>query len=255
MRTALVTGATRGIGRAIVEELARAGMRVIVTGRDTAAGSEVARAIGDQAVFRSLDQTSEADIDAIAASTDELDVLVNNAGTTFDGFDATVARKTLDANFVGMMKLTDRLLPRVRAGGRIVMVSSGMGQVDCLSPALREEVMSPTLDRAGLLAFADRFVADVARGDHTKRGWPTNAYRISKVTMNAYVRILARELAADPRGILVNATCPGWVRTNMGGSSAPRSPAQGAETPVWLAQLPDGGPHGGFFRDKQPIEW
>lgn len=71
--------------------------------------------------------------------------------------------------------------------------------------------------------------------------------------MNTYVRILARELAADPRRILVNAACPGWVRTRMGGKSAPRSPEEGAKTPIFLALLPEGGPSGGFFRDERPV--
>jgi carbonyl reductase 1 len=144
----------------------------------------------------------------------------------------------------------------MRANGRIVMVSSGMGEVSCLGAALREEVMRPTLDRAALVAFTDRFVADVAAGTHAKHGWPSNAYRVSKVAMNAYVRILARDLASDPRRILVNAACPGWVRTDMGGSSAPRSPAEGAKTPVFLATLPEGDARsGGFYRDEQLIAW
>jgi carbonyl reductase 1 len=73
--------------------------------------------------------------------------------------------------------------------------------------------------------------------------------------MNALVRVLARELAADPRRILVNAACPGWVRTRMGGHAAPRSVEHGARTPVWLALLPEGGKSGGFFRDERPIPW
>jgi carbonyl reductase 1 len=121
---------------------------------------------------------------------------------------------------------------------------------------LQTEVMSPSLDRAGLVAFVDRFVADVAAGRHTTRGWPSNAYRVSKIAMNAYVRILARELAGDPRKILVNAACPGWVRTAMGGSGAPRSPEQGAKTPVWLALLPPGESRsGGLYRDETLADW
>ena len=242
-RVALVTGATRGIGQAIARELARHGLRIIVGGRDARLGEKVAGELGGGASFQALDVTDAGSIEAIAARLEReggLDVLVNNAGASFDGFDASVARRTLDVNFIGMMRLTDRLLPLLRPNARIVMVSSGMGDVSSLGPALRQEVMSPSLDRAGLVAFVDRFVADVAAGTHTKSGWPSNAYRVSKIAMNAYVRILARELAGDPRNILVNAACPGWVRTAMGGPGAPRSPEEGAED-AGLARAPAGG--------------
>jgi carbonyl reductase 1 len=256
-RLALVTGATRGIGEAIARELAHHGLRVVVAGRDAARGEEVARALAGGATFRALDVTDPASIDRIATELEGgLDVLVNNAGASFHGFDAAVARRTLDVNFVGMMKLTDRLLPLLRPDARVVMVSSSMGEVSSLGPGLRDEIMSELLDRRALIDFVDRFVADVAAGTHTKNGWPSNAYRVSKIAMNAYVRVLARELAGDPRKILVNAACPGWVRTAMGGPGAPRSPAEGAKTPSWLALLPPGDRrNGGFYRDEQPIEW
>ena len=258
-RLALVTGATRGIGLAIAQELARQGLRVIVAGRDAPLGVKVAGELGGRACFQMLDVTDDGSIAAIAASLQGaggLDVLVNNAGASFDGFDASVARRTLDVNFAGMMRLTDRLLPLLHRDARVVMVSSGMGDVSILGAALRAEVMKPQLDRAQLAAFTDRFVADVAAGTHTKSGWPSNAYRVSKIAMNAYVRILGRELLDDPRKILVNAACPGWVRTAMGGSSAPRSPEEGAKTPAWLALLPIGDARsGGLYRDEQAIDW
>jgi NAD(P)-dependent dehydrogenase (short-subunit alcohol dehydrogenase family) len=258
-RLALVTGATRGIGLAIARDLARNGLRVVVGGRDAPLGAKVATELGGGARFQALDVTDDASIAAIAASLEAeggLDVLVNNAGASFDGFDASVARRTLDVNFTGMMRLTDRVLPLLHRDARIVMVSSGMGDVSILGAALREDVMRPQLGRAELVAFTDRFVADVSAGTHAKSGWPSNAYRVSKIAMNAYVRILGRELLDDPRKILVNAACPGWVRTAMGGSSAPRSPEEGAKTPAWLALLPIGDARsGGLYRDEQAIDW
>jgi carbonyl reductase 1 len=256
-RVALVTGATRGIGEAIARQLAQNGLEVIVGGRDARLGAKVARELGGGAKFHELDVTDAASMDALARDLEGgLDVLVNNAGASFDGFDADVARRTMDVNFSGMMSLTDRLLPLLRPNARIVMVSSGMGSVSSLSPALRNEVMSESLDREKLVAFVDRFVADVAAGRHAKAGWPSNAYRVSKIAMNAYVRLLARQLANDPRKILVNAACPGWVRTAMGGPGAPRSPEEGAKTPAWLALLPAGDTRtGGLYRDERPAEW
>jgi len=156
-RLALVTGATRGIGLAIAQELARQGLRVIVAGRDAPLGVKVAGELGGRACFQMLDVTDDGSIAAIAASLQGaggLDVLVNNAGASFDGFDASVARRTLDVNFAGMMRLTDRLLPLLHRDARIVMVSSGMGDVSILGAALRAEVMKPQLDRAQLAALA-----------------------------------------------------------------------------------------------------
>jgi carbonyl reductase 1 len=141
------------------------------------------------------------------------------------------------------------------------MVSSGLGELSGVAPALRGAFADPALSREALFALTDRFVAEVASGAYRKSGWPSSAYRVSKIAMNAYVRILARELESprDPRAILVNAACPGWVRTAMGGASAPRSVEAGAKTPLWLALLPvaneAAGPTGGFYRDERPIPW
>jgi NAD(P)-dependent dehydrogenase (short-subunit alcohol dehydrogenase family) len=90
-------------------------------------------------------------------------------------------------------------------------------------------------------------------GQLAEMGAGTPAYRVSKTALNALTRILAAEFESS--NILVNSMCPGWVRTGMGGDSAPRTPAQGADTAVWLATLPDGGPSGGYFRDRKPIAW
>lgn len=256
-RIAVVTGTSRGIGLEIARQLAARGLRVIATSRDPVAGKKSADEHG--LPFHPLDVSSAESIDAFAAWLEKneggLDVLVNNAGISLDGFDAKVARRTLDVNFGGTVRTTDRLVPLLRDGARIVMVSSGMGELSCLGKDLREKFADPALSRDGLVALVNRFVREIAAGTHEASGFPSNAYRVSKVAMNAYVRILARELLSDPRAIKVNAACPGWVRTNMGGASAPRTVEDGAKTPVWLALLPLEGPTGGFFRDEHAIPW
>ena len=257
-RIAVVTGANRGIGEAIARELAARGLHVIATSREgrleRTRGPEQDKAAAEP--FQ-LDVTRPETIEALAErlSAGGFDVLVNNAGVALEGFNAEVARSTIDANFHGAMRTTDRLLPLMRAGGRVVMVSSGLGELACLSPALRERFEDPGLDRDALVSLVESFVRDVAVGTHANSGWPSSAYRVSKVGMNAFVRVLTRELASDARRILVNAANPGWVRTRMGGSSAPCSPEDGARTPVWLALLPDGGPTGGFFREECRVAW
>lgn len=254
-RLAVVTGSNRGIGYEIARQLVTSGLRVIATARDATTGAQAAAEIG--AEFAPLDVASASSIDAfvehLAKKEGGLDVYVANAGIALDGFNADVARRTIDVNFYGAVRSTDKLRPLFRPGARIVMVSSGMGELSCLGPALREQFSAPNLDRHTLLGLVERFVAEVAAGTHAKSGFPSSAYRVSKVALNAYVRILARELSSDPRGILVNAACPGWVQTRMGGASAPKSPEEGAQTPVWLALLPEGGPSGGFFREQRAI--
>lgn len=254
-RLAVVTGANRGIGHEIARQLVKQGLRVVASARDPQAGSKAAAEIG--ALFAPLDVASAASIDAfiddVVKKDGGLDVFVANAGAAFDGFNADIARRTLDINFYGAMRMTDKLIPLFRPGARIVMVSSGMGELSCLGPALREQFAAPNLDRSHLVALVERFITEVGAGIHNQSGFPSSAYRVSKVALNAYVRILGRELASDPRKILVNAVCPGWVKTRMGGAGAPTSVEDGASTPVWLATLPDGGPSGGFFRNKQAI--
>jgi NAD(P)-dependent dehydrogenase (short-subunit alcohol dehydrogenase family) len=171
-RVAIVTGANRGIGAQIAAQLGERGLRVIGTSRETREG------------FVTLDVTRQGEIDALAARVANeggVDVLVNNAGASFDGFDATVARRTLDANFFGAMHVTDAIVPAMRAGGRIVMVSSGMGELSHVRGAVRAEIEDPALSRSALIALMQSFVVDVASGEHTRRGWPSNAYSVSKV--------------------------------------------------------------------------
>jgi carbonyl reductase 1 len=245
-RVAVVTGANRGIGAEIARQLARRGLRVVQTSREPTP-DHVA-----------LDVTRPEQVAALAqriSAEGGLDVLVNNAGVSLDGFDAHVARRTLDVNLFGAMRVTDALLPAMHAGGSIVMISSGMGSLSGVRGELRAKIAGARLTRGELLALAESFVGDVAAGTHERHGWPSNAYAVSKILLNAFVRVVARELERDPRRILVNAENPGWVRTRMGGSSAPRSVEEGARTAVWLATLPEGGPTGGFFRDEQPIAW
>ena len=141
-----------------------------------------------------------------------------------------------------------------KGGARIVNVSSGMGELGSnYSEDIKARFLDPKIDREGLVALVNEFIRDVAAGLHAERGWPSSAYRVSKAAVNTFTRIVAKELV--PRGILVNAVCPGWVRTDMGGTSAPRSVREGADTIVWCATLPDGGPTGTFFHDRKAIPW
>ncbi|HET9404046.1 MAG TPA: SDR family oxidoreductase, partial [Burkholderiales bacterium] len=230
---AVVTGGNRGIGFEICRQLAKlGGIRVVLTARDEAKGQAAAKKLrgeGLEVDIHALDVTSEMSVKTLAADLEKkygrCDVLVNNAGVMLDPRGSRVLdsslgtwRATLDTNLIGPLLLIQTLAPIMKKNryGRIVNVSSGQGQL-----------------------------SDMGAG--------TPAYRVSKTALNALTRTFAAELNGS--GVLVNAMCPGWVKTDMGGSSAPRRPEQGADTALWLATLPDDGPSGGFFRDRKPIPW
>lgn len=234
-KVAVVTGANRGMGLETCRRLARLGARVVLTSRDPAKGEVAAAPLRGEGLDVRCHQLDVADDDSIgqlAAFIERefgrLDILINNAAIVRGenesreqaarAFEATPAgfRQVLATNLVGPFVLCRALLPLMQGSGRVVNVSSGLGQL-----------------------------ADMGSG------FP--AYRVSKAGLNALTRIFASELQGA--GIKVNAVCPGWVRTDMGGPNASRSVEQGVATTVWLATLPDDGPSGGLFRDRQPIPW
>jgi NAD(P)-dependent dehydrogenase (short-subunit alcohol dehydrogenase family) len=262
-RTAVVTGANRGLGLETARQLAGGGFHVIVTSRQVADARAAAAAIGTgapgsvEALSVPLDVADPASIAGAAehlrAAGAAVAVLVNNAGIAMDGFNADVARRTIDTNVFGPLRVTEALLPLIQSGGAVVMVSSGMGELAAVDAGLRARFTDPALTRDGVAALAREFVADVAAGRHSERGWPSSAYRVSKIALNALVRVWAPELAAQ--GIVINAVCPGWVRTDMGGRGAPRSVDKGAASIVWAATRAGGDVTGGFFRDGRRIGW
>jgi NAD(P)-dependent dehydrogenase (short-subunit alcohol dehydrogenase family) len=252
-----VTGANRGLGLETCRQLAKRGFRVLLTSRTDAEGRAAARSLsagGLSVDYHCLDVTQARSLAKLATELRRdavrLDVLVNNAAVSLDGFNPTVVTRTLDANFFGAMRVTDELLALCAQNANIVMVSSGLGELSCLSHELQAKFSDPLLTREELVALVRSFVREVERGQHAQAGWPSSAYRVSKVGLNAFARLLARELGES--GMRVNAVCPGWVRTDMGGPGAARSVEQGAASIVWAATREDG-PTGGFFRDGKAI--
>ncbi len=257
---AVVTGGNRGLGFETSRRLARLGMRVVLTSRDEAKGKEAAQRLsieGSHVAWLPLDVTNPAGAESLAGDIlqnfGSIDVLVNNAGVGTLSADGDGLSHTLEVNIYGAIRVTDTLLPLMRGRGRIVMVSSGMGALSGLSPWLRKNLGDPAITRDQLLDVLEAFEGG-SSPEFPRHGRGSDApYRVSKAALNAFTRILARELSGTD--ILVNAVCPGWVRTDMGGPSAPRSVEEGAAGIVWAATLPDDGPTGGIFQDGKPIPW
>ena len=228
-RTALVTGGNRGIGFEVCRQLAQRSLRVILTSRNAKHGEAATRVLRDEenldVHYVEMDVSSERSVQRCAAQLLEngvhVDVLVNNAAVCPSGSVLHVERPTIEealhVNLLGPLWTSQVWVPAMlhEGYGRVVNVSSGWG------------------------AFGEGMGGPVA-------------YSVPKAALNALTVKLATEVSGD---INVNAVCPGWVRTRMGGANATLSVETGADTIVWLATLPTGGPNGGFFRDRSRIAW
>jgi len=231
-KIALVTGANKGIGLEIVRQLAKAGFRVFLTARSRERGEEACKQLQQDDLnveFLQLDVTDETSIDQLAkeltSQIGHLDVLVNNAGILLDAANAsvlevepTVILQTLQTNTLGPLRLTQNLVALLLKSdaGKVINVSSGGGQL-------------------------------------TDMGDWAPAYSLSKTALNAVTGMMAAAL--KDKHIAVNSICPGWVRTDMGGSNASRSVQQGADTVTWLATEAPSDLTGKFLRDRTVIPW
>ncbi|MBI3110790.1 MAG: SDR family NAD(P)-dependent oxidoreductase [Ignavibacteriales bacterium] len=229
-RTALVTGANRGIGLEIVRQLGAQGVSVWLAARESVAGEEAVDTLlneGGDIRFLQMDVAEIGSIRSafktLSSQVGHLDILVNNAGVLLDESTSIldvgpdVVHRTITINTLGAFFVTQTFLPLFAKGSRIINVSSGAGEIG-----------------EGMTTYAP-------------------VYSISKTAMNAVTCQFA--LALKKKGIAVNAVCPGWVRTEMGGKMAPRSVKKGAETPVWLATEAPIAETGKFWRDKRVIPW
>lgn len=239
-RTVLVTGGNRGIGQEVGRVLAGKGWDVLVAARDRqkadAAAARLRKDSGGRAKGVELDVTSEPSIaTAVQKLRDgaiRIDALVNNAGIYRD---ASAAR-TIATNFFGPLRVTLALLPLLRDGATITNVTSGLGSLANLDGAHRKLLSDPALTRDALIGEMERYAG---------KGWGTDAYGVSKAALNALTRILARELPQ----FRINATDPGWARTDMGGRGAPRSVEQGAASVLFGVETKL---TGGVFFDGKP---
>jgi len=256
-RVAVITGADRGIGFEVCRQLGKLGYQAVLTAPDPAKGKEAAKKLlreGIEAAYHALDVANERHVrklrEFVLKKFGRVDVLVNNAGVMFDagrskpegrvarwiktlpkkmdfgegqgilevGID--IVRASVEVNTLGALRMCQAFIPlMIKARyGRVVNVSSSLGQLN----GMTDEDRVP-------------------------------AYQLSKAALNA-VTLMAADDCRD-KNVTVNSVCPGWTRTSLGGPRAPQSVGEAAENIVWMANYPDGGPTGEFFRDKKAIEW
>jgi NAD(P)-dependent dehydrogenase (short-subunit alcohol dehydrogenase family) len=229
-KVVLITGSNKGIGYEIAKQCGKLGFYVIISGRDdtrmkTALENLQKEKINADSLLMDISSLESIEKAAIQFTSKKLkiDVLVNNAGINIKGDnqllinDNNILFQTITTNSYGPLFVTKAFLPFIESQGRIVMISSGGGVLN----------------------------GDVA-------GW-SPAYCVSKTLLNSITKQLAYEL--KDKNISVNAVCPGWVRTDMGGAGATRSVEKGAETPVWLSSEASQDLTGLLFRDKKVISW
>ena len=230
-KVAIVTGANRGIGFETCRQLSQLGIVTILTSRDEAKGRSAVSSLRKDDSDLLFHQLDVADKDSIVRlrkfvsdKFNRCDILVNNAGVFLDrgvsilNLEEEILKETIQINSLGAFNMYQEFLPLMQAAGygRIVNVSSAMGSISAM-------------------------------------GGGSAAYKLSKLLMNGMTRIMAAEIGQED--IKINAMAPGWVRSDMGGSNAPRTLSQGADTIIWLATLPADGPSGGFFEDRTPAAW
>lgn len=262
-RVAIVTGGNKGIGYEIVKVLCNKFEGIVyLTARDVERGKNACVKLEEEGVakppkFHQLDIVDEGSIgrfrDYIEKEYKGIDVLINNAGMAYKR-KSTVpfseqAENTIKVNFTGTLNVSKALFPLLKPHARVVHVSSFVGLLSTriTSQSLREQLSRPNLKELELVELVQE-----------SKGWPTQAYGVSKLALNILTAIQARDLKYDKStDVLINSCCPGWCRTDMAGDRATKSAAEGAETPVYLALLPSGQeqPHGKFYSEKKEVSW
>jgi carbonyl reductase 1 len=287
-RVAAVTGANKGIGLAIVRQLALQYPRspfssngsvpllIYLTARNESRGREAlqnifadpklkeAKALQEDGglttvQYLPLDIDSEKSINDFASQIksshpEGIDFLINNAGIAVDGFDASVVKKTLHCNYYGTLQAMQQLLPHIRDGGRLVNVASTTGHLTSkYSDAIKQRFLD-SKTHGEVTALMEDFTTAVENNSY-QGSWPGSAYSVSKAGVVGMTRAIALEHAKSGSKVLINSCCPGYVNTDMTKGRGPRTPDQGAQTPVMLAIADIGGANGEFWKNEKAIEW
>lgn len=264
----MVTGSNKGIGFATIKALMKSNpeycflMCVRSVKRGIAAVADLKKEFPDvesRVEVHNLDVSSSKSIDEfiewVKTSKTEIDCLVNNAGLAVQTTDVTedVVNKTFPTNYYGTIELTEKMIPLLPEGSKIIIISSSLGSYKNLTDCtLKEKLKDPKLTIEGLKKITEEFCAEVKAGRPPIKSGVLPTYAFTKLLLNHYVVLLANEKAIKDKGIQVYACHPGWVRTDAAGPDAPLSLEEGAVCPSFVVNLPwkvDEKYHGKYFAD------
>ncbi|KAL8759052.1 MAG: hypothetical protein Q9184_003741 [Pyrenodesmia sp. 2 TL-2023] len=285
-RIAAVTGANKGIGLAVVRNLAlqypssasnNGPLLIYLTARDQQRGEDAVKALQDDAQLRKakalasdgglasikyhpLDISKPKSIRDFASFLEEkhpdgIDMLVNNAGIAMQGFDENVVKETLQCNYYGTLLATQSILPLIRAGGRLVNVSSMAGHLTSKYSRANISAFTSSTTVDEITKLMEAFTMAVNQGKEKEQGWPSAAYAVSKCGIIGMTRAVARQQRQEGSTVLVNSCCPGFVSTDMTRGRGAKTVDEGAQTPVLLALGDIGGVSGEFWQHEKVIEW
>ncbi|KIW23780.1 uncharacterized protein PV07_11956 [Cladophialophora immunda] len=284
-RVGACTGSNKGIGLAIIRQLAlqyphsplnTGPLLLYLTARNEERGQAALESIKadpqlqrakalrihgglTDVKFLPLDIDSKRSIEEFAGKItqehpDGIDFLINNAGIALDGFNENVVRKTLHCNYYGTLEVTQKLLPHIKDGGRLVNVASMVGRLGSrYSGSVRSRFLSAKTPEE-ITQLMEEFSAAVSNGTY-QRNWPGTAYAVSKAGVIGMTRTIARQNAQKGSKVLINSCCPGYVNTDMTKGRGVKTPDQGAQTPVLLAIGDIGGANGQFWQEQRISSW
>ena len=285
-RVGAVTGANKGIGLAIVRQLAlqypssaynNGPLLIYLTARNKERGeaaladihsdsqlkkAQALRADGGLADIKylPLDIDSQESIKTFAATIKEahpdgIDFHINNAGIAMNGFDLNVVKQTTHCNYYGTLAATQLLLPQIRDGGRLVNVASTGGRLkSTYSSAIKKRFLTAK-SVEDITQLMEEYKAAVADGSYMQTGWPGQAYGVTKAGVIGATQCIARDNAKSGSKTLVNSCCPGYVATDMTRGGGVKTPDQGAQTPVTLALGDIKGANGQFWYEGRETNW
>ena len=261
----LVTGANKGIGKEICHQLAKSCPKstIILTSRSIENGTKTLKEFENfkNIEFHQLDVEDKESIKQLSKFISEkyskIDVLINNAGfMSMATLDEEIAKKTLGINYFGLKNVTLEILPLLNKNGRVVNISSGLGEIgNFYSEEIKEKIFNEDKSIEEIDELCEIFLKSVKEDKIKENGWRNSAYSVSKAMVNKLTRVLKNLYFSDERNLIFNACCPGWVKTDMGGPNAMRNVQQGSETPVWLSIEENLNENGKFFRDKKLISF